>query len=337
MSEGVEGRRIGVTGATGFVGRAVVARLAAEGAQPVALCRRTAEIAGAVETRIVGEMDGGTAWVDALKGLDAIIHCAARVHVMADSAKDPLAEFRRVNRDGTLTLARACAAAGVGRLVFVSSIKVNGEATPFDPETEQSKPFTAEDLPDPQDPYGSSKAEAEAGLWQIAAETGLDVVVVRPVLVYGPGAGGNLDRLLRLLSRGIPLPLGRIDNRRSLIGVDNLADLLVRTAWHQRAGGQTFLASDGEDLSTPDLLRHLADALGRRAVLLPLPVPLLKMAGWLTGRSGEIDRLTGSLQVDSGPLRRELEWQAPETVIDGLEKMAKAFRSHLPGGAGRTE
>lgn len=303
-----------VTGASGFVGIPTCQRLLVDGHQVIAAVRRDdAPVADGVEKRKTGELGADTDWRAALEGIDAVVHLAARAHVMRDGAADPLALFRRINRDGAIRLAEQAAAAGVRRLLFVSSIKVNGEATRPD------RPFTADDPPAPVDPYGISKAEAEAGLAEIAARTGLSLAILRPPLVHGPGAKGNLATLIRVIEKGWPLPLGAIDNRRSLIGVANLADALAFLVASDAQG--RFLIRDGEDLSTPELIRRLAQAIDRPARLLPVPVGLLRFLGRLTGRSAAIDRLTGSLVVDDSRLR-ELGWTPPIGLTAGLRAFA---------------
>lgn len=308
--------KILVTGASGFVGGPVCRRLLADGHHVVAAVRRDdAFLPLDVEARRVDALGPDTDWRAALKGCDAVIHLAARAHVMRDRAADPLALFRAVNRDGAVRLAEQAVAAGVGRFVFVSSIKVNGEVTPAD------RPFQADDKPAPVDAYGLSKAEAEAALAGIAARTGLSLAVVRPPLVHGPGAKGNLAALMGVLARGIPLPLGAIANRRSLVGVDNLAEALAFLAAREAQG--RFLVRDGEDVSTPELIRRLARLLGRPACLPPVPVALLRLAGALTGKSAAVARLTGSLVVDDGPLRA-LGWRPVRSLDEGLAAMVAA-------------
>jgi nucleoside-diphosphate-sugar epimerase len=260
-----------------------------------------------------------TGWNHALAGVDTIIHLAARVHIMDDPEADPLIEFRRVNVEGTAQLAREAAKAGVKRLVFISSIKVNGEET--------STPYTSDSPPHPSDPYGISKWEAEQALRKIEAESGLEVVVVRPTLVYGPGVKANFLKMMKIISSGIPLPLASIKNKRSLIHVGNLVDALVTCASHPAAAGHTYLVSDGEDASTPELIRRTAKALGVPAWLLPFPVSLMRLAGKLTGRRGAVNRLTGSLTVDSSKIRRELGWVPPFTMEEGLLETAAWFMS----------
>lgn len=327
MFRDLAGETIGVTGANGFVGRAVVAAILGGGGTPVALVRdeRAAASCDARDVRKVGEIDGSTQWQAHLNGCSRVIHLAARVHVMAESEADPLAAFLRVNRDGSRKLAEECARAGVRRLVYASSVKVNGEETPFAAAGGHAAPFTEADEPAPLDAYGQSKWEAEKVLFDVAASTGLEVSVVRPPLVYGPGVGGNMRRLLALVHRGIPLPLGAVDNRRSLIGVRNLADLLVLAGQHPRAAGRVFLARDSIDLSTPDLIRALARALSTRPRLFPVPVPLLRLAGRVLGKSAEIDRLSTSLQVAIDAAENDLGWTPPVTEAMEFEAMARHY------------
>lgn len=303
-----------VTGASGFVGRMLCAELVKRG-HSVRAALRTPEnfdIAGCETVKISG-IDAHTDWNHALHGATTVIHLAARVHVMRDDASDPLEEFRRVNVAGTEHLARSAAANGVKRFVYVSSIKVNGE------ETSGEKVFTEVDAPSPQDPYGVSKWEAEQALHRVSQETGLEVVIVRPPLVYGSGVKGNFAQMLRMLSKDIPLPLASIDNLRSLVYVGNLADALILCAIHPAAAGQTYLVSDGEDISTSELLRQLGVALGHPARLFPCPPAILILSGRLMGKSDQIGRLLGSLRVDSGKIRRELKWNSPYTLLEGLK------------------
>lgn len=303
-----------VTGASGFVGGAVCRRLLADGHQVVAAVRRDdAFLPLDVEARRVGELGPDTDWRAALAGCDAVVHLAARAHVMNERAADPLALFRRVNRDGAVRLAEQAVAAGVPRFMLVSSIKVNGEGTPAD------RPYHADDPPAPVDAYGVSKAEAEAALAGLATRTGLSLAIVRPPLVHGPGAKGNLAALMKALALGLPLPLGALDNRRSLVGVDNLADALAFLLANGAQG--RFLVRDGEDVSTPQLIRLLAEGAGLRARLLPVPPALLGLAGRLTGKGAAIQRLTGSLVVDDSPLRA-LGWVPPLSLRQGLARMA---------------
>lgn len=303
---------IGVTGASGFVGQALVTHLRRQGREVRELVRTAAP--GSTGQVAVGDIGGATDWARALEGLACVVHCAARVHVMRESAADPLAAFRQVNVEGTRRLARQAARAGVRRLVFLSTVKVHGEST------QPGRPWTATDAAHPQDAYGVSKWEAEQALWAEAADSKLEVVVVRPPLVYGPGVRANMERLRRLVARGIPLPLGGVDNRRSLVSLDNLVDMLACCIDHAHAPGHRFLVSDGQDLSTPDLVRAMASAMNRPARLLPVPAAWLRLAGRLTGRSAEVERLVGSLQVDLGPTRAALGWQPPLTAAQGLHR-----------------
>ena len=311
-----------VTGATGFVGNAVVRCLLAEDASRrvvVAVRRNNQQWSERVLPRVTGDLEPSADWSPALEGVSAIVHCAARVHVMADTAADPLAEFRRVNVQGTLNLARQAAAVGVRRFVFVSSVKVNGEATQL------GRPFTADDAPAPLDADGVSKMEAEQGLREIALETGMEVVIIRPPLVYGPGVKANFAVMMRWLRRGIPLPLGAIHNQRSLVALDNLVDLIITCLTHPAAANQTFLVSDGEDLSTTQLLKRMGAALGKPARLIPVPVSVLKLGAALVGKPELAQRLCGSLQVDMSKTRELLGWTPPVSVDEGLKKAAKGY------------
>ncbi len=240
---------------------------------------------------------------------------------MDDQAKDPLAEFRAVNVAGTLNLARQAVSAGVKRFVFISSIKVNGEGTA------SGKPYTADDTPMPVDPYGISKLEAEQGLQALSQETGMEVVIIRPVLVYGPGVKANFRSMMSWLRKGIPLPLGATGNKRSLVAVDNLVDLIATCIDHPAAANQTFLVSDGEDLSTTQLLQRMGKALGRPARLLPVPASLLQAGAAMLGKRAIAQRLCGSLQVDIGKTRELLGWAPPVSVDDALRKTARAFEA----------
>ena len=317
--------KILVTGASGFVGRAVCRRMLDLGWSVRGGVRRIdAILPNGAEKVLVGEITGETDWSDALQGIDVVIHLAARVHVMQEKSSDPLAEFRKVNVEGTLRLAEDAAKAGVKRLVYVSSIKVNGEAT-FD------RPFSESDEPNPQDPYGISKHEAEMALQKISAETGLEVVIVRPPLVYGPGVGGNFARMLGWIEKGIPLPLGSVRNRRSMIYVENLADALIHCATRPEAANETFLVSDAETVSTPELVRILSEKMGVKPAIFPLPLALLAMLGKLAGKSAEIERLTGSLEIDSSGIREKLGWQPQFDLDKGLSDTARRFNSeHNP-------
>jgi nucleoside-diphosphate-sugar epimerase len=312
-----------VTGATGFVGRALVARLRAEpGIAVTAAARRTSsDVPDGVNVVHVADLGPDTDWTGAVVGQAVVVHAAARVHVMRDSAADPLAEFRRTNVEGTLALARQAATAGVRRFVFISSIKVNGEAT------RPGHPFTTNDQPAPVDPYGISKAEAEQGLREIAEATGLEVVIIRPVLVYGRGVRANFRAMMRWVESGMPLPLGAVNNARSIVGVDNLVDLISVCLTHPAAANQTLLVSDGEDLSTAELLRRVGVALDKPARLIPVPVPLLQAAARLVGRGDVAQRLCGSLQVDIVKTQQLLGWTPPVSVAESLRRAALSLRA----------
>lgn len=247
-----------------------------------------------------------------LTNIDCVVHLAARVHIMDDSANDPLFEFRRVNVDGTLSLARQAAKAGVKRFVFISSIKVNGEQSQFE------KPFTADDLPNPQDAYGISKYEAEQGLLDIAKTTNMEVVIIRPPLVYGPGVKANFASMANAIKHNLPLPLGAIHNKRSFIFVGNLVDFISCCIEHPKAANQIFLVSDNKDLSTTELLRLCAKALNKKAFLLPVPQNLIKLCALLIGKESIAQRLCGNLQVDTLKARQLLNWTPAISVNDGL-------------------
>lgn len=316
--------RILLTGATGFVGRELLERMVSHiDLQPVAVVRNSAAaLTKDVATFRVAGIEGDTDWQPALEAVDAVIHCAARVHVMHDSSSDPLAEFRKVNVDGTLNLARQAARAGVRRFIFISSIKVNGEGTGL------GKPYFADCHPAPLDPYGVSKMEAEHGLRDLASETGIELVIIRPVLVYGPGVKANFRSMMNWLRMGVPLPLGAIHNKRSLVSLDNLVDLIVTCIDHPAAANQTFLVSDGEDLSTTELLRRMSLALGKPARLLPVPAALLESAAAMLGKKNVAQRLCGSLQVDISKTRELLGWVPPVSVDQALRMTADHYLAH---------
>jgi len=304
-----------VTGATGFVGSSLVARLVREGIETRASVRRDeASTPDGVSTVNVGELTADVNWSHALAGVEVIVHLAARVHVMHDTEADPLTAFRAVNVDGTLNLARQAAAAGVKRFVFISSVKVNGEAT------QPGRAFSEADAPNPQDAYGQSKYEAEQGLRQLAADTGMEVVIIRPPLVYGPGVKANFAALMRAVRRGWPLPLGAVHNQRSLVTLDNLVDFIVTCISHPQAANQTFLVSDGQDLSITELVRGLAHAVGVPARLLPVPVWALQAGATLLGKGDAVQRLCGNLQVDISKARSLLGWVPPISSDEGLRR-----------------
>jgi nucleoside-diphosphate-sugar epimerase len=316
-----------VTGATGFVGGALVRRLSVDGALgPVKVAIRRADNTDInqppnVHSIQVSDLTPKTDWTAALQDVEKVVHLAARVHIMNDPNTDPLAEFRRVNVEGTVNLARQAAAAGVKRFIFLSSVKVNGEFT------KPNSPFDAADTPAPVDPYGVSKFEAERALLGIAAETGMEVVIIRPPLVYGAGVKANFESMMRWLVQGVPLPLaGVTENRRSLVALDNLVDLIVTCLTHPAAANQTFLVSDGEDLSTAALLRRMGEAQGSPARLFYAPASALELGAAMLGKRSIYQRLCGSLQVDIRKTRELLSWAPPVTVAEGLRRAAAGFR-----------
>jgi nucleoside-diphosphate-sugar epimerase len=303
-----------VTGARGFVGRPVVEALVAAGHRVTGAVRMQAQGAKTVEGYrevVAGELGPDTDWREALAGAAVVVHLAARVHQMQDRAADPLAEFRRVNVEGTRRLAEQAAAVGVKRFIFVSSIKVNGEGTA------PGRAYQETDEPAPADPYGISKHEAEEALRQVGARTGLEVVILRPPLMVGRGVKGNLASLAGAIRRGRPLPFGAItENRRSLLDVRNLADAIVCCAVHPRAAGEVFLVSDGVPVSTAELTRRVGKAAGRAPRLMPVPVGLLRIAGRLAGKGAAVGRLTGSLLIDDSKIRTMLDWTPPHGPDD---------------------
>jgi nucleoside-diphosphate-sugar epimerase len=319
---GASMRRILVTGASGFVGGALIRRLAQEpGIEVIAGVRsRISSLDLVCKCLELGNLEIALIDPSQLQGLSAIVHAAARVHVMRERAGDPLAEFRRVNVEGTLALAKQAANAGVRRFIFLSSIKVNGESSLA------GAPFRADAPPAPMDPYGISKLEAEQGLLQIARETEMEVVIIRPPLVYGPGVRANFLSMMRWLDKGIPLPLGGIDNSRSLVALDNLVDLIVCCIEHPAAANQIFLVSDGEDISTSELLHRLGLALKRPALLWAWATPLLRLLLRATGRYSLLQRLYGSLQVDIDKTRALLHWAPPVSNQEALRRTAEDFQ-----------
>jgi UDP-glucose 4-epimerase len=314
-----------VTGASGFVGLRLCARLAAAGLRVKAAVRRDAPALAAITPTVsvvpVGAIGADTDWCAALEGVQMVVHLAARAHVMRDTASDPLAEYRRINVAGSAALARAAAAAGVSRLIYMSSIKVNGEAT-------AGAPFREIDAPAPLDGYGRSKWEAEQALSRIASDTGLGLTVLRPPLIYGPGVKGNVARLLAWIARGLPLPLAAVDNRRSLIYLENLIDAILAVMRHP-APGRTYLVSDAHDLSTPQLIRALARGLGRPPRLFSVPLSLLRLAGACGGQRDAVDRLLGSLQIDASRITAELGWRPAHDPEQGLILTAQACQAPL--------
>jgi nucleoside-diphosphate-sugar epimerase len=303
-----------VTGVNGFVGRELKQRLnVTSGFKAIGSVRRAAGLKSATFVE-VGDLTAQTDWSLSLADADAVVHLAARVHVMHDTSTDPLTAFRKVNVDGTLNLARQSAVAGVKRFVFISSVKVNGEST------QPGQAFIEVDTPNPHDAYGQSKLEAEEGLRQISAETGIEVVIIRPPLVYGPGVKANFAALMRAVQKGYPLPLGAVHNQRSLVALDNLVDFIITCISHPLAANQTFVVSDGQDLSTTELLKGMAKAAGVPSRLLPIPVWALQAAASVLGKGEVIQRLCGSLQVDISKARNLLGWVPPISVEEGLRR-----------------
>jgi nucleoside-diphosphate-sugar epimerase len=315
--------RVLVTGANGFVGRALCVELVKRGFEVRGAIRSLpSRVVPPATTFVVGDIGADTDWTAALDGVGTIVHLAARAHILQDRAIDPLMEFCRVNLAGSVRIARRAVAAGVRRLIYISSIGVNGAET-FD------EPFTADDAVQPHSAYAISKHRAELALREIAGETALDVVIIRPPLVYGPAAPGNFGQLVRYLLRGVPLPLGAVHNRRSFVALDNLVDLIAICIGHPMAANGVFLVSDGNDISTTHLLRRLGHALHRPARLLPVPVALLRLAAAAIGRQEFAQRLCGSLQVDIVKTREVLNWSPPSTVDDALARTADWYLTQI--------
>lgn len=315
-------KRVLVTGANGFVGQALCKRLLKDGWKVMGVVRSpegSASLAAGVISLITGAMGADTDWSESLTGVDTVVHLAARVHVMTDTALDPLAAFREVNVAGTECLARLAAKVGVRRFIYISSVKVNGEG--------RNVSYSEKDIPAPEDPYGVSKWEAEQALHKIAAETGLEIVILRPPLVYAPGVKANFLSLFKIVDRGIPLPLSGINNQRSFIYLGNLVDAIVTCINHPKASGQTYLVSDREDVSTPELIRRVAAALGRPARLFSFPLSLMRFAGKLFGKTDAVERLISSLTSDSSKIQRELNWRPPYTMEQGLRETAEWFKA----------
>ena len=307
-------RRILVTGASGFLGRGLLNTLGTHPEYQSTAAYRVIPnefFHCAVQINIV---DNVADWSEVLSDTDVVIHAAARAHIMKDEAIDSLAEYRRINVNGTLNLARQAAVARVKRFIFISSIKVNGE------QTHPGRPFLADDRPSPEDAYGISKFEAEQGLFQIAAETGIEVVIIRPPLVYGLGVKGNFASMIEVVKKCFPLPLGAISNKRSLVALDNLVDLIITCIDHPAAANQVFLAGDGRDLSTTELLRGVAKVAGRPSRLIPIPTSFLVVVFLLLGKKSMAQRLLGSLQVDISKARDLLDWEPPLSVEEGLSR-----------------
>jgi nucleoside-diphosphate-sugar epimerase len=314
-----------VTGATGFVGRSLSAELLTQGSDvSVAIRQENASIPLGIKINNVGDFTAETDWLDALLGVEVVVHTAARVHVMNDTSHDPLEEFRKVNTYATLNLAKQAADSGVKRFVFLSSIGVNGN--------NNFKPFTEQQELEPHDLYAISKLEAEKGLLALAQHTSMEVVIIRPPLVYGANAPGNFGNLVKWISKSIPLPFGAIRNQRSLVALDNLVDFIILCADREKspkAVNQVFLISDNEDVSTTQLLRKVAKSLNKQAWLIPVPVGLMTFAAKLIGKGDVANRLFGSLQVDSAKARDLLGWKPVVTMDEQLKKTTDAYLAKL--------
>ncbi len=311
-----------ITGATGFVGSAVCVMLREKGHMLSGTTRNADMRAGSGNVPLyhVPDIGPGTDWSQPVAGADAVVHLAARVHVMKDRAADPLTAFRLVNTEGTKRLAEAAAAAGVKKFIYISTTKVMGELS-------GDRPFSGKDVPQPEDAYGISKWEAEQIVGEIGRNTGMETVILRPPLVYGPGVKGNFLSLLKACDRRWPLPLGKVTNQRSLIYVGNLAAAILVCLDQKGAAGRTYFVSDDGDVSTPDLIREISSALERSPNLINLPLAWLKLAGLMTGKSAAVERLTGSLTVDSGPIRTELGWSPAHSMMEGLKVTARWYRN----------
>lgn len=307
-----------MTGATGFIGHALYKSLTAENWY----VRRALRNGAGTDDFVVRNISPDTDWQGAVEGIDCIVHLAARTHVVDDTSDNAIDTYRRINVAGTVNLARAAVTHGVRRFIFLSSIKVNGELT-------VDHPFSEVDTPQPQDAYGISKYEAEQALWQVANETGLEVTILRPPLVYGPAVKANFLRLMHLGARRIPLPLASIANRRSLIYLGNLVDAITTCLENPAAKGKTYLVSDNESVSTPELIRGISTALDVDPRLFRFPTTLLQVGATLLGRKSEWDRLAGSLQIDNSRIRQELGWQPRYTMAQGLAETARWYHSRF--------
>jgi nucleoside-diphosphate-sugar epimerase len=320
-------KRVAITGANGFVGRALCHTLSTEGMEIIAVIHSGDVPQGASETHRIGDITDRTALRAAFEGVDAIVHLAGRAHVMQDDAADPLAEYRRINVEGTKNVTDCAADAGAQRVVFLSSIKVNGERT-------DGKPFSETDAPAPEDAYGVTKCEAEEALFEIARARGIDAVCLRPPLVYGPGVRANFAALMKLCDSGLPLPFGGVTgNRRSLIFVGNLTSAIAAALSHKNAAGRTFLVRDGEDLSTAGLIRALRLALGRSPRLLSVPASWLNALLCLIGRRAMAERLLGSLAIDDSAFRTALNWTPPFSIADAMESTTRASQNAGKSGS----
>ncbi|MGR5413680.1 UDP-glucose 4-epimerase family protein [Vibrio astriarenae] len=311
--------KVALTGTTGFIGGSLLERFASESIDVIKIVRGV-DKANERDFCYVKDIGPSTFYGLDKHKCEVVVHCAARVHVMNDSSADPQKEFKEVNTEGTLNLAREAIASGVKRFIFVSSVKVNGEITKI------NEPFKFSDDFKPMDFYAQSKADAEKQLFLLAQETGLEVVVIRPTLVYGPGVKANFAALMNLVSKGVPLPFGCIkNNRRSLVSVTNLVDLIVTCIDHPKAANQTFLVSDDYDVSTSEMVAQMAKALGKSSWQLPVPKWCYKCAGRVLRKQEVVDRLLGSLQVDIAHTKETLDWTPPQTLEQGFKHTAQVF------------
>jgi len=311
--------KILITGYTGFVGKAVTVYLGSKGHQLIGWSRQRRAKFNHLQKSFTGDIGPQTDFKSALSGLDAVIHLATSVHVMNEKAKNPLAEFRKVNVHGTVNLARQAVRYGVKKFIYLSSIKVNGEQTAY------SCAFSEDDIPNPVGPYAISKLEAEQELFKIAYNSSMEIIIIRPPIVYGPGVKANFRSMMKWLYKGAPLPLGATKNKRSLVGLGNLVDFIATCLEHPAAANEIFLVSDGEDISTSELLRRTARALGVPARLLPIPPMLLKVAAKLAGKNEMVHRLLGNLQVDISKAKKVLGWSPSFSIDEELEKAARWF------------
>lgn len=310
-----------VTGANGFVGKALCNYLNSNNTQIKALTRTPNEFSSNIHNIVCDDFCAARALLEGMRGVDVVVHLAARVHVMQESSGDALAAYRAVNVDLTLNLAKQAAAAGIRRFIYLSSIKVNGEKTPV------GHAFSANDIPAPEDPYGVSKMEAEQALFELSKSTGMEVVVIRPPLIYGPGVGANFMAMMRWLVRRVPLPLGAIDNRRSVVALDNLLSLILACTSHPKASGQVFLVSDDQDVSVTQLLKRLAHAMKVPAILLPVPARMIRFAATMLGKASVAQRLCDNLQVDIAKTKEMLNWTPPLSLDEGLQVTADWYLS----------
>jgi Nucleoside-diphosphate-sugar epimerases len=315
--------KILVTGASGFVGQALCRQLVQEGQhEVVAAVRSPASVVTGGTRCVVGDIGSHTAWEKATEGADAVVHLAGRAHIMHDTACDRLAAYRAINTEGTLALARRALASGVKRLLFVSSIKVCGEGQ----LKSSTDPYNEASPASPSDAYAISKWEGELGLWAAAKDTGLEVVVLRPPLIYGPGVRANFLRLMTLVDRGWPLPFGGVRNHRDLLYLGNLVDAILTAVVHPAAKNKTFLLSDNQCVTTPELVRRIASALERPARLWSVSEKCLRLAGRVIGKGATVDRVLGSMRVDSRLIHRDLGWSPPFSMQEGLRETAKWYR-----------